>query len=98
MQKVVYSITKAGRNENKKTGVGFITKEDLIIACLSQKGKPYVRVFEDCVKHCHPLLDDKNEFKGTFYEIREVEFERKDGGKESREIEITYYIWYRLAD
>ena len=46
MQKVVYSITKAGRNENRMTGVGFITKEDLIIACLSQKGKPYVRIFK----------------------------------------------------
>lgn len=40
----------------------------------------------------------KNEFKGAFYEIREVKFERKDGSKESREIEITYYIWYRLAE
>ncbi len=59
MQKVVYSITREGRNENKMTGVGFIVKEDLIIACLSQKGKPYVRVFEDCIKYCHPLIDDK---------------------------------------
>lgn len=35
------------------TGIGFITEKDLIIACVSQKGNAYIRVFEDCVKNCH---------------------------------------------
>ena len=32
MKKVVYSVTKVGRNENTKmTGLGYITDKDLII-------------------------------------------------------------------
>ena len=51
MKKVVYSISKLSRfGSTKMTGVGFITDEDLIIACVSQKGNPYIRVFEDCVR------------------------------------------------
>ena len=54
MKKVVYSISKLNKfGSNKMTGVGFITDEDLVIACVSQKGNPYIRVFEDCVKNCH---------------------------------------------
>lgn len=74
--KAVYSITKAGRNKNKMTGIGIITKEDLIIAYLSQKGKPYVRVFEDCIKHYHHSSTTKTNSKHVL-EIREVEYELK---------------------
>ena len=57
MKKVVYSISKLNKfGSTKMTGVGFITDSDLIIACVSQKGNPYSRVFEDCVKNCHVRL------------------------------------------
>lgn len=99
MKKVAYSVTKVGRYENTKMkGVGFISDADLVFACVSKNGNPYIRVFEDCVKQCHPVLNSDNEFKGAHYEIREVEFEREDGSKETREIEVSYYIWYKILD
>ena len=104
MKKVVYSISKLNRfGSNKMTGVGFITDKDLIIACVSQKGNPYIRVFEDCVKDCHPVAGKEGEFKGAHYEIREAEFEKKNScgestGHETREIEVEYSVWYKLLD
>ena len=56
MKKVVYSISKLNKfGSNKMTGVGFITESDLVIACVSQKGNPYIRVVEDLVKICHAI-------------------------------------------
>ena len=104
MKKVVYSISKLNKfGSNKMTGVGFITESDLVIACVSQKGNPYIRVFEDCVKNCHAVSGREGEYKGAHYEIREVEFEKKTSsgestGYETREIEVEYSIWYKLVD
>ena len=103
MKKVVYSISRFSKfGSNKMTGVGFITEKDLIIACVSQKGNPYIRVFEDCVKDCHPVAGKEGEFKGPHYEIREIEVETKNGsgeftGYDKREIEIGYSVWYKLV-
>ena len=98
MKKVVYSISKFNKfGSNKMSGVGFITDKDLIIACVSQKGNPYIRVFEDCVKNCHAIQGRDGEFKGSHYEIREVEFE-KNGSYETREIEVEYSVWYKRVD
>ena len=85
------------------TGVGFITESDLVIACVSQKGNPYICVFEDCVKNCHAIPNRKGEFKGAHYEIREIEVETKNGsgestGYEKKEVEIEYSVWYKLVD
>lgn len=88
MKKVIFSITKLGRVENTKvTGVGYITDEDLITANISKSGKPYIRVYS-CVKDCHPITNSTEEFKGAYYEI--VEYDGRD-------IEVNYYIWYKLA-
>ncbi len=98
MKKVIYSITKLGKVENTKiTGVGYITDEELVIAQISKRtGKAYIRTLA-CVKDCHPVINTKNEFKGAYYEIQECQFE-KNGSYETREIEVNYYIWYKLAD
>ena len=104
MKKVVYSVSRFNKlGNNKLTGIGFITEKDLIIACVSQKGNAYIRVFEDCVKNCHSIPNRDGEYKGAHYEIREVEFETKNGngdftGYEKREIEVEYSIWYKLID
>ena len=104
MKKVVFSVTKQGRYENTKTtGVGYITDTDLITACVSKSGKPYIRVFEDCVKNCHAISGRDNEYRGAHYEIREIEFEKKTSsgdstGYETREVEINYSIWYKITD
>ena len=43
MKKVVYSVSKINRFENNRmTGVGFITDEDLVIVCVSRKGNAYI--------------------------------------------------------
>lgn len=98
MKKVVYSVIKQGKFENTKiTGVGFVTDTDLIIACVSKNNKPYIRVFEDCVKNCHAVIGKTDEFKGAHYEIRKIEFD-VSGGKETREIEVSYYLWYKFTD
>lgn len=104
MKKVVFSVTKQGRYENTKTtGVGYITDTDLITACISKNGKPYIRVFEDCVKNCHPISGRDNEYRGAHYEIREIEFEKRNSsgdstGYETCEVEINYSIWYKITD
>ena len=57
MKKVVYGISRYRNNDVAKlTGVGYITDEDLIIACLSKSQKPYLRVFEGCVKHVNIFI------------------------------------------
>ncbi len=104
MKKVVFSVTKQGRYESTKTtGVGYITETDLITACISKNGKPYIRVFEDCVKNCHAISGRDNEYRGAHYEICEIEFEKKTSsgdstGYETREVEINYSIWYKITD
>ena len=104
MKKVVYSVSRYKKDEIVKlTGLGYITDTDLIIACVTQKGKPYIRVFEDCVKDCHQVINTTNEYKGAYYEIREIEFEAKTSsgqstGLEKREIEMNYNIWYKELD
>ena len=46
MKKVVYNITRYRQHELIKiSGLGYITDTDLIIACTSKEGKPYIRVF-----------------------------------------------------
>ena len=55
MKKVAFSVIKAGRNENRMSGVGYITDTDLLVPAISKKGKAYIRVFEDCIRHCHKV-------------------------------------------
>ena len=76
MKKVVYSVTRYRKDDiDKISGFGYITDTDLVIACISKAGKPYIRVFEDCVKNCHPIPDKPGEHKGAHYEIREVQID-----------------------
>ena len=98
MKKVFFSVVKAGRNEQRMSGVGYITNEDLLVPAISRNGKAYIRVFEDCIRYCHAMPKSPDEYKGTFYEIKEIEFENRNGSIETREVELTYYIWYKLAE
>ena len=98
MKKVIYSVSRYRKGEiEKNTGIGYITDRDLVIACISKNGKPYIRVFADCIKQCYPVADKTSEFKGTYSEIREIEFE-KNGAMETREVELEYNIWYKFAE
>ena len=99
MKKIIYTITKLGKKEYTKTkGIGYITDtDDLISACVSAKGMPYVRVFEGATKNCHPVPNKTNEFKGAFSEIVEVELTDDKDRNTLREVEVDYLIWYKLV-
>ena len=98
MKKVYYSVKRYKRNEMiEEKGVGYITDTDLVIACLSKNtNKPYIRVFEDCVKDCHPIPYRENEFQGGYYEIREIDIDTGKDNYEKREIQLDYKIWYKI--
>ena len=98
MKKVIYSVTKYGKYETKLTGIGYVIDEDLVIAAISKSGKPYVRVFEDCIRYCNKIQGKTDEFKGNITEIMEVELETKNGNYDTREIEVEYGIWFKYAD
>ena len=99
MKKVVYSVTRYRKDDiDKISGLGYITDTDLVIACMSKAGKPYIRVFEDCVKNCHPIPDKPGEHKGAHYEIREVQIDTGKDNYETRELEFNYNIWFKFVD
>ena len=95
MKKVVFSVTKLGKTEQKISGIGYVTEQDLVTACIGKNGKPYIRIFEGCLKDCFPVSE--GEFKGNYYEFREVEFETKYGSKETKELEVEYSIWFKYV-
>ena len=99
MKKVVYSVTKIGKfNQTKQSGIGYITDEDLIVAFISQSNKPYIKIFEDCLKDLHPNSNSRDEFKGYYYEIAETELTDDKGRRTTKEIEVNYYIWYKIIE
>ena len=79
MKKVVYSVQRVGRFEiPKMSGLGYIVEDNLLISAISQKGKPYIRVFEGVTEYCHKVVGKDDEFKGYFTEYKEVEVEKDD--------------------
>ena len=102
MKKVVYSIQKLGRFDTPKiTGLGFLADKDLVIACLSQKGKPYIRVFGDALDSCHPIIGKAGEYKGQYFEYREIDVDKDNNGYTTTntiEVEVEYKIWFKYTD
>ena len=88
MKKVVYVVTKVGREESyKMKGVGYITDTDLLTIATSKENKPYIRVYEDCIKYCHRVSNTQDEYKGTYYEVGEYE---------GHDIQRTFYLWFKV--
>ena len=102
MKKVVYSVQKVGRFDTPKmSGLGVIVEDNLLISAISQKGKPYIRVFEGVTEYCHKVVGKENEFKGYFTEYKVVEVEKDTNGYksiETIEVENEYKIWFKYAD
>ena len=87
LTKVVYSVKRSNRYDDTPIkGVGFISDKDLIIACMSKNNKPYVRVFEDCIKSCKAVAGSEDEFKGTYEEFYEADNESRS---------VWYDIWFK---
>lgn len=83
------------------TGLRYLANKDLVIACMSQKRKPCIRVFEDILEYCHPQYGRAGEFKDKYTEYREIEVGKESNGYTSLEkidIEVTYKIWFKYAD
>ena len=93
MKKVVFRLTKVNDFNFVKKGIGFISDSgyDLII----NPNSPYEKIYEDCIHYCYPIIYKSNEFKGTFTHYVDCDFEVKDS-IETREIEITYKLWYKV--
>ncbi len=103
MKKVVYSVYRTGKADSKISGIGYVTEKDLITACIGQNGKPYIRVFEDCIEDCNAVGEEKVEFKGLFKELKEIRVEVKNSfgeskGYDTKEIELNYNIWFKYLD
>ena len=65
MKKVVYSVTKYVSDKfTKLLGIGCITDEDLLIACMSKTNKPYKSYGESL------RFDGFHEYDGGIIEIR----------------------------
>ena len=89
MKKVIYVVTKVTKGENLKfKGIGYLTEKDLLTVSTTKDNKPYISIYEDCLKDCHPVNGSKDEFKGCYYELAEYE---------GHEYQKTYYIWYKLV-
>ena len=102
MKRIVYSISRVGRFDTPKmSGLGYVVEGNLLISATSQKGKPYIRVFEGAEEYCHKVIGKENEFKGYFTEYKVVEVEKNTNGYksiETIEVENAYKICYKLAD
>lgn len=98
MQKVVYSVSKVNSNKKMK-GVGYLVEGDLLIPSTSSKGNPYIRIFDEVTKHCHPIDKDKTEYKGyvtLIYENVNIFNKEKDRYETVECFETTYYVWYKF--
>ena len=96
MKKVTFSIKK--RNADKITGVGYITNEDLIFLALSKNNKPYIRIFEDCLKYCNKIVGKSNEYQGIYEYLMECDLEDEQGRITTKELAISYYIWFKIIE
>jgi hypothetical protein len=95
MIKVAYRLTKSNDFTYVKKGIGFISdsKEDLIL----YPNSPYERIIEDCIRYCYPIINRYGEYKGTFTQYVDCDFQVKDS-IETKEIEIEYKLWYKILD
>lgn len=105
MLKVVFAVSKANRDE-KITGVGYLAEDNLFIPATSQKGKPYIKVFEGVTERCKPVAGSQDEFKGyvdviftdvpVFKSVAHDDDESKEGSYEVLDtITVTYYVWFK---
>ena len=88
MKKVKFSLTKyTKRGPYRFNGYGKIDNENLYIGN---------KVYEDCIRHCHKLIDKTDEYKGSFYQFETVEFENDRGQLVELELEANYDLWFRI--
>ena len=99
-EKVICSIVKTN-GTGKAKGIGYIVEDNLFVPAISKENKLYIRVLEDVVRYCHPVIGKQNEFSGYITQaFADVPvFNKEKDGYEIRDyLEIEYFVWYKYAD
>ena len=89
-KKVKFSLTRYTKKGSFRfTGYGEIDNKNLYT-----KNK----VYEDCIRNCHKIPSKSNEYKGSFYQFENIEFENDKGYITELEIEVNYDLWFRILN
>lgn len=103
MKKVVYSVYRIGKANSKMSGIGYVVNKDLLTACVGQNGKPYIKVFEECLEDLRLVSGTKDEYEGRFVDLKEIRVEVKNSfgeskGYDTKDIELHYNIWFKYVN
>lgn len=89
-KKVKFSLTRYTKKGSYRfTGYGEIDNENLYT-----KDK----VYEDCIKSCHKIMNKSNEYKGSFYQYETIEFVNDRNYLVELELEVDYDLWFRILN
>lgn len=89
-KKVKFSLTKFTKKGSFRfTGYGEIDNENLYT---------YKKVYEDCIRYCHKMLNTENEYKGSFSLFEEIEVENDKNQLATLEVENDYTLWFRILN
>ena len=89
-KKVKFSLTKFTKKGSFRfVGFGEIDNENLYTKS---------KIYEDCIRYCQKKVNSTNEFKGSFTEFEEIEFENEKHQIVNLEIENCYSLWFRILN
>ncbi len=94
--KLVFSLTKLGRDNRKTTGYGFIKDNNLVLHLGVIDGKDKWFVIENYTKYIFPIISKQNEYKGYYTSYSEdTLIPSKNGSYDTRDTETNYHIWFK---
>lgn len=89
-KKVKFSLTKFTKKGSFRFyGYGEIDNENLYTDD---------KIYEDCIRYCHKMLNSLNEFKGSFSLFETIEIENDRNQLVEIEVENNYTLWYRILN
>ena len=87
-KKVKFSLIRFSKKGSYRfTGLGQVDNENLYTKN---------RIYEDCIRYCHKLLNSTNQFKGNFTQIEQVAFYNDKDQYVNLEIEVSYQLWFKV--
>ena len=89
-KKVKFSLTKFTKKGSFRfTGYGEIDNENLYT---------YNKVYEDCIRYCHKMMNFENEYRGSFSLFETIEITNDRNQLVEIEVENDYTLWFRVLD
>ena len=89
-KKVKFSLTKFTKKGSFRfTGYGEIDNENLYT---------YNKVYEDCIRYWHQMINFENEYRGSFSLFETIEITNDKNQLVEIEVENDYTLWYRVLD